>query len=246
LWKIIDYTFNGLILTHIHSFCGNAPFIMKINQSSFLLFLLPAISAALADTTYNGNIDSQVSRETAGNNAHLVDSNIVASNVAKGAPDVPIDGKDGRPHAGPWVETNADRDHKVAKASGDIDSGSRYDTKIPSSEHLSTEEGKVIPHSNGGVMDDPYRPGPREGTRGTEGGVSEKGKENQFVSEKVPGSPKEAPPLPHIETKKLVSSSDDATTGSAIRAAENPGSLGMLEVRLPIPLVRSPLLSKLN
>ncbi|KXG46133.1 Uncharacterized protein family UPF0016 [Penicillium griseofulvum] len=208
---------------------------MKINQSSFLLFLLPAISAALADTTYNDNIDSQVSRETAGNNAHLVDSNIVASNVAKGAPDVPVDGKDGRPHAGPWVETNADRDHKVAKAGGDIDSGSRYDTKIPSSEHLSTEEGKVIPHSNGGVMDDPYRSGPREGTRGTEGGVSEKGKENQLVSEKVPGSPKEAPPLPHIETKKLVSNSDDATTGSAIRAAENPGSLGMLEKPSGLP-----------
>ncbi|KAJ5922110.1 hypothetical protein N7516_009813 [Penicillium verrucosum] len=209
---------------------------MKINQSSFLLFLLPAISAALADTTYNDNIDSRVSRETAGNNARLVDSDIVASNVAKGAPDAPVDGKDGRPHAGPWVETNADRDRKSVKGSEDIDPVSiKYDTKIPSSEHLSTEEGKMIPHSNGGVMDDPHRAGPKEGTRGTEGGVSEKGKEGQLTSEKVPGGPKEAPPLPHSETKKLGSDSDDTATGSGSRSAESPGGLGMLGKPADLP-----------
>ncbi|KAJ5970604.1 uncharacterized protein N7479_000522 [Penicillium vulpinum] len=208
---------------------------MKINQSSFLLFLLPAISAALADT-YNDNIDSRVSREIAGNNARLVDSDIVASNVAKGAPDVPVDGKDGRPHAGPWVETNADRDNKVVKGSDDVDQiSTKYDTKIPSSEHLSTEDGKVIPHSNGGVMDDPYRASPKEGTRGTEGGVSEKGKENQLASEKVPGGPREAPPLPHSETKKVVFDSEDTTTESGSRSAEGPGSLGMLEKPAELP-----------
>jgi hypothetical protein len=36
--------------------------------------------------------------------------------------------------------------------------------------------------SNGGVMDDPHRAGPKEGTRGTEGGVSEKGKEGKLGS----------------------------------------------------------------
>ncbi|KAJ5251934.1 hypothetical protein N7489_002344 [Penicillium chrysogenum] len=209
---------------------------MKINHSSFLLFLLPAISAVLADTTYNDNIDSRVSRETAGNNARLVDSDIVASNVAKGAPDVPVDGKDGRPHAGPWVETNADRDRKGVKGTDDIDSVStKYDTKIPSSEHLSTEEGKMIPHSNGGVMDDPHRAGPKEGTRGTEGGVSEKGKEGKLTSEKAPGGPKEAPPLPHSETKKLGSDSDDTTTGTGSRSAESQGSLGMLGKPADLP-----------
>lgn len=218
-------------------------FIMKINQSSLLLFLLPAISAVLADTTYNDNIDSRVLRETAGDNARLVDSDIVASNVAKGAPDVPVDGKDGRPHAGPWVETNADRDRKGIKGSDDIDTVStKYDTKIPSSEHLSTEEGKMIPHSNGGVMDDPHRAGPKEGTRGMEGGVSEKGKESQLASEKVPGGPKEAPPLPHSETQKLGSDSDDTATGSGSRSAESPGGLGMLGVSLPIYFLESEVL----
>ncbi|KAJ5520060.1 hypothetical protein N7463_000513 [Penicillium fimorum] len=209
---------------------------MKINQSSFLLFLLPAISTVLADTTYNDNIDSRVSRETVGNNARLVDSDIVASNVIKGAPDVPVDGKDGKPHAGPWVETNADRDSKVVKGSDDNDSVStKSDIKFSSSEHLSTEDGKVIPQSNGGVMDDPYRAGPREGTRGTEGGVSEKGKGSQLVSEKVPGGPKEAPPLPHGETKKSISDNEDTTTGSAIRSSEGSGSLGMLEKPSGLP-----------
>lgn len=235
--QIADFNYHSLFLRE------KPPFIMKINQSSFLLFLLPAISAVLADTTYNDNIDSRVSRETAGDNARLVDSEIVASNVAKGAPDVPVDGKDGRPHAGPWVETNGDRDRKGVKGSDDIDPVPiKYDTKIPSSEHLSTEEGKMIPHSNGGVMDDPHRTGPKEGTRGTEGGVSEKGKESQLASEKVPGGPKEAPPLPHSETKKLGSDSDDTTTGSGSRSAEGPGGLGMVGVSLPIYSLESEVL----
>jgi len=141
-----------------------------------------------------------------------------------------VDGKDGRPHAGPWVETGAERDRKSAKVSGDIDQVStKYDSKIPSSEHLSTEDGKIIPHSNSGVMDDPNRAGPREGTRGTEGGVSERKKENQYNAEKVPGGPKEAPPLPHSEEQKLPSDSDSAT-GTGGRTAEGAGTLGTLEV----------------
>ncbi|CAG8888491.1 unnamed protein product [Penicillium salamii] len=206
---------------------------MKINTSPILLFLLPAIAAALTDGTYNDNIDSRVSRETVGTNSRLVDSDTVASNVAKGAPDVPVDGKDGRPHAGPWVETSADRDRKGTKGSDGSDS-TKYDPKIPSSQHLSTEDGKVIPHSNGGVMDDPYRAGPKEGTRGTEGGVSGKGKESQFTSEKVPGGPKEAPPLPNSEAKKLAES-DDIAIGSESRTAGSSGSLGKVEKPADLP-----------
>jgi hypothetical protein len=132
------------------------------------------------------------------------------------------------------VETSGDRDRKSAKGSEDIDQVSaKYDTKIPSSQHISTEDGKVIPHSNGGVMDDPYRAGPKEGTRGTEGGVSEKGKENQYTPEKVPGGPKEAPPLPHSETKKFGSDSDGTASGSGSRSAEGDGALGMIGVSSP-------------
>lgn len=203
---------------------------MKIHLSSpiFLLFL-PALSTAVADIKSDGESEATVSRGLYDLNSRF-DS--LSNNVAKGSLEVPVDGKDGRPHAGPWVETNAERDRKSSKSGDDIDviSG-KLDTKIPSSEYLSTEDGKVIPHSNGGVMDDPHRTGPKEGTRGTEGGVSEKRKESLYRTENVPGVPKEAPPLPHSETQKLSSASDN-TIGSSGRTADDTGNLGKLEVRL--------------
>lgn len=204
---------------------------MKIQlSSSLVLLLLPALTTAAADLK-STKPSTRLSSGSSDLDSRYVDSDsTVSNNAAKGSLDVPVDGKDGRPHAGPWVETNAERDRK-SKGSDDIDLVStNYDLKIPSSEHLSMGEGKVIPHSNGGVMDDPDRAGPKEGTRGTEGGVSEKGKENQYNAEKVPGSPKEAPPLPHSEKQKQ-SFDSDATVGNGGRAANDAGTLGMLEVR---------------
>ena len=85
----------------------------------------------------------------------------------------PIDGKDGRPHTGPFVETSAERDRKKAKESGD-------DDKLSSSEKpLSKPIPSGTPDTNDGVMDDPNRKGPKEGTRGTEGGISEKSREKE-------------------------------------------------------------------
>ena len=206
---------------------------MKIHSSSSLfLLLLPALSSAATNTLSISEPSASASLRTSNLDSRYVDSDSLGSNnVVKGSLDVPVDGKDGRPHAGPWVETNAERDRKSTQGNDDVELVStKYDTKIPSSGHLSTEEGKMIPHSNDGVMDDPHRAGPKEGTRGTEGGVSEKGKENQMSSEKLPGGPKEAPPLPHSETQKLPSDSDEAM-GSSSRIADGAGSLGMLEVR---------------
>lgn len=206
---------------------------MKIHLSSPLfLLLLPALSTAVADIKSDSESGTTVSRGSYDINSRYADTDSLSGNAVKGSLDVPVDGKDGRPHAGPWVETSAERDRKSSKGSDDIDAVSgKFDTKVPSSEHLSTEDGKVIPHSNGGVMDDPHRTGPKEGTRGTEGGVSEKGKESSYITEKVPGVPKEAPPLPHSETQKL-SSANDRTVGASGRTADDTGSLGMLEVSL--------------
>jgi hypothetical protein len=204
---------------------------MKIQFSpSLVLLLLPALTTAAADLNSASQPSARVAGASSDLNSRYVDSDSIASpNAVKGSLDAPVDGKDGRPHAGPWVETNAERDRKSNKGSDDIDLVStKYDLKIPSSEHLSAE-GKVIPHSNGGVMDDPDRAGPKAGTRGTEGGVSEKGKENQYNAEKVPGKPKEALPLPHSEKQKQ-SSDSDATVGTGGRTADEAGTLGMLEV----------------
>ena len=137
------------------------------------------------------------------------------SGASFGSSDAPFDGKDGRPHAGPFVETAAERDRKKAKGNGDDDLPSVTKKPPPSDlkEGPSFKEGwdkEPMPLSNDGVMDDPNRLGPKEGTRGTEGGVSEKSRdrkaqENQIggKSEKKPDAPKEAPPLPHSEQEQI-------------------------------------------
>ena len=122
-----------------------------------------------------------------------------------GTKDAPVDGKDGRPHSGPFVETSAERDRKKAKESGD--DVPKAPVKEVSSKGTSSEDGLKMPETNDGVMDDPNRTGPKEGTRGTEGGISEKTKdskeEKKGDSEKKPDPPKEVPPLPHSEQQKL-------------------------------------------
>ena len=166
------------------------------------------------------------------------------SDTGLGTKDTPLDGKDGRPHQGPFVETNAERERKKAKESGDEEAKkpiSKEETKGSSS-----ADGKDVPETNDGVMDDPNRLGPKEGTRGTEGGISEKnriGKAQDGAAglakpEKKPDPPKEVPPLPHSEQEKL-GKTDAKDTGkknkeSGIEDDEKPKEkqLGGLEVRL--------------
>ena len=91
-----------------------------------------------------------------------------------GTKDAPVDGKDGRPHLGPFVETGAERDRKKAKEAGDDIS-----SKKPPPVDLPAGAPKDTPETNDGVMDDRHRTGPKEGTRGTEGGITEKSKEGK-------------------------------------------------------------------
>ena len=135
-----------------------------------------------------------------------------------GIKDAPVDGKDGRPHEGPFVETAAERDRKKAKDSGDEEKETTVTSRKPAPKDMTKGASYTdgwdshMPESNDGVMDDPHRIGPKEGTRGTEGGISEKNRDKKAQegqpgaqSEKKPDSPKEAPPLPHSEQEKLVS-----------------------------------------
>jgi Ca2+/H+ antiporter, TMEM165/GDT1 family len=115
-----------------------------------------------------------------------------------GTKDAPVDGKDGMPHDGPFVETNAERSRKKSKETGD-------EEIVPTA--LKTAVDKDIPLSNDGVMDDAGRRGPAEGTRGTEGGVS--GKSSSKITDKKPDPPRESPPLPHSETEKLTDKTKD-------------------------------------
>lgn len=204
---------------------------MKFSVSSSLaLLLLPALTVAAADVDSTRQPNSRLSSESSGVDARYVDAEpAIYDTATKGSLDVPVDRMDGKPHAGPWVETTADRDRKT-KSNDGTGAGSAKDTfKASSGNRPGIEAEAAIPNSNGGVMDDPSRPGPKEGTRGTEGGVSEKEKVNQAKSEKVPGSPKEALPLPHSEKQKQ-STDSESMGGSAGRGSDDVSALGMLEV----------------
>ncbi|KAL8706901.1 MAG: hypothetical protein Q9201_000061 [Fulgogasparrea decipioides] len=194
---------------------------MRIRPRSLplLLLLIPCLQH-----TYAIRSSEQVAALAEGRN--LPDetdvSPSVPSTLAKpntdarvGTKDAPVDGKDGRPHQGPFVETSAERDRKKAKESGDDEPVSTA-KKAPTKklEEASYKDGRKmdLPETNDGVMDDPNRTGPKDGTRGTEGGISEKSRDGNIdgetrltksKSEKRPDPPKEAPPLPHGEQEKL-------------------------------------------
>ncbi|KAK5070931.1 GCR1-dependent translation factor 1 [Lithohypha guttulata] len=129
----------------------------------------------------------------------------------------PVDGKDGIPHEGPWVETKADRERKKTKgpAAGKDDGSASERTKAKDGKNRYLKED--IPQSNGGVMDDKSRTGPVEGTRGTEGGITEKSKTKVSVDSdaKTPDAPKEQPPLPHSEKEKMKTTPEEDTSKTA-------------------------------
>lgn len=166
-----------------------------------------------------------------------------------GTKDAPVDGKDGRPHQGPFIETSAERDRKKAKETGDEEPASTA-KKLLDTDKLKEATHKDgwnidLPETNDGVMDDPNRSGPKEGTRGTEGGISGKSRDGKAEGdsglskpEKKPDPPKEAPPLPHGEHEKLNSKdgkespkkAGEAKLGDDGNAMEKPKELGGLEV----------------
>lgn len=201
-------------------------------SSPAVLFLLPAISTAVADLSPNNGVsaDQGLAPRDSTTPDRIVPSiaGLAPKATPKGTLDAPFDGKDGRPHAGPWVETNAERDRKKAGTVKIAEGGSGSEAKPADHQHVGPD-GKPIPHSNDGVMDDPHRTGPKEGTRGTEGGVSEKLKGNTAAGEKTPGSPKEAPPLPHSEQQKL-STTEKTEEGKEAKGSTGKSNLGVLEV----------------
>jgi Ca2+/H+ antiporter, TMEM165/GDT1 family len=164
-----------------------------------LFLLLSILSPSVAKSPSGLEIGTRgllVARDTVVSKANSEQPAGSAQANPVGTKDAPIDGKDGKPHAGPFVETEAERGRKQAKNSADEEPAVN-----PSS--APTKEQADLRPSNDGVMDDPNRMGPKDGTRGTEGGVSEKSKEKKIGEEKRPDPPKEAPPLPHSEQERM-------------------------------------------
>jgi hypothetical protein len=200
-----------------------------------LLLLLPSLATALSAATQD-NSQSTLNKNTQirdsrldPNPSPIVDLN-TKSKYDIGTKDAPVDGKDGKPHAGPFVGT--EKEAKKPKSSSE--DGELVVGKEDVSD-LVKADGIKIPQVNDGVMDDPNRELPKVGTTGTEGGVSEKDKARKAHEgqtgeklEKKPDSPKEAPPLPHSEQTK---SKTDSKSKDLDEDYDDSGeSLGGLEV----------------
>ncbi|KAI1322651.1 UPF0016-domain-containing protein [Xylariaceae sp. FL0255] len=178
---------------------------MKIRQPHTLLLLLPSLALAVSISSSSKNkqsVDYRVSHDASyyDDDALSLDAALGSSSKSKldvGTKLAPVDGVDGVPHEGPFV-TLSDKTSKKGRSSLAADEDASY-TK-------SRSKTRPADDSNDGVMDDPNRKLPKQGTTGTEGGISEKtaarlAKEGRTgeKAENVPETPKEKPPSPHPE-----------------------------------------------
>lgn len=170
-------------------------------------------------------------RKAAADAAAVDAPNSKATRIYKGTEAAPVDGLDGKPHAGPFVD-------RPAEAKGDA-AAAAVKAKPTS---LSNFAGQDIPEKNDGVMNDDTRTPPKKGTTGTEGGISTKDKarkDGDTVAEKTPQTPQKAPTLPHSEEEVMRSSdkskasdkssseeSTDAITGDKVTTAKKGGDYG--------------------
>lgn len=179
-------------------------------HSPLLLLLLPSLASALVPHAIATDLDDSPNAVVAA--PDTAESTAAAPGIKRhGIPtkDAPVDGKDGKPHLGPFVETD-----------GVVTTNSESDKSLPvlkgRPEDPTVVDGKKIPKSNDGVMFDKNREHAQEGTTGLEGGVTEKDKARKAqegrTGEKVvkePEAPKEQPPLPHSEEQKIKGTTKD-------------------------------------
>lgn len=182
----------------------------QTKHSPLLLLLLPSIATALVsrDAVPGSDADKDLA-------ASIRDSDGSKSRPRLSAKDAPVDGKDGKPHLGPFVERDGTATDSAKNELPPLEGRPRDPTMV---------DGKKIPESNDSVMFDKNRERPL-GSTGTEGGVSEKSAARKAHEGKTgekpvvqPEAPKEQPPLPHSEEEKL---GKDAATGGP-RVKEKP------------------------
>lgn len=192
---------------------------MRLRQKRSPLFLL-LISSLAATSALAASLETP-----------SFQSSSISSSSKPGTKDAPVDGKDGRPHEGPFVEVDNLRSSSGSDLKKDLPplEGRPHDPTIV--------DGVKIPDTNDGVMNDPNRAGPKLGTTGTSGGVSEKDQARKAkegaTGEKVenkPEAPKEAPPLPHSEQEKIMGK-ESSTKDRAKADGKSSEDVSGLEVR---------------
>jgi hypothetical protein len=181
--------------------------------SALLLLLLPALvsSAVIEPKAQDGVLAAKAPVAGAVKDYTAITTSNSRAPTGKpvvGTKDAPVDGLDGKPHAGPFVDITPEEKKKPAAVAEDL--VKPLPTSLSKLKGSDATDFDAIPEKNDGVMDDVNRLAPKQGTTGTEGGVTERNKKEKAVqgqtgekAEKKPETPKEAPPLPHSEQELI-------------------------------------------
>ncbi|KAF2398293.1 UPF0016-domain-containing protein [Trichodelitschia bisporula] len=204
-----------------------------------LLLLLPALTASL--TIEGDKLKPDLLKPTKTAAARLsAPSSASGSKYEIGTKDAPVDGLDGKPHAGPFVGSEGKK--KPSNAVEDL-GGVKKPVAGSSRERVLKDKWEVPPHDiPDSVMDDRDRDAPKRGPTGTEGGVSEKDRDRKAKEkeaggkiEKKPDAPKEAPPLPVSEEAKLRKGKGKGRNEKVVSNEEKPADLPDKPHNIPHP-----------
>ena len=188
--------------------------------SPLLVLLVPSLAAAAAlaadasDVPTPTNIAVAREAKEAPPSATDLGAQIAGQKLASlgllGTKDAPVDGMDGKPHTGPFVDSERKKPEPTDTSEELVDTKKQKAPLKGAPSDITMVDGQKIPEVNDGVMNDPERQLPKDGTTGTEGGVSQKDKDRKAQEgqtgerlEKKPDPPKEAPPLPHSEQELI-------------------------------------------
>lgn len=161
---------------------------LRSTRTPLLALLLALCCAAL--TTDNVDLatslllvqtNAQESALASASTASTSMSTLRQARTDVGTKDAPVDGLDGKPHSGPFVD-------------GTTEPAKGKDSTVGATKKADTA---LV---EDGVMNDRNRQLPKKGTTGVEGGVSEKERDKSASSSKAlkkPDSPKEPIPAPH-------------------------------------------------
>lgn len=239
---------------------------MRIRRgASPLLLLIPALLSTAVLALPGADTYNKVGKQADGRDTKIpgipsTDSVTPSSDAAAARAEVvsstnigtkyaPVDGRDGKPHAGPFVDTDKKKTAKEDEEELVTGTAPKKPVLKDAPADPTIVDGKRIPEKNDGIMNDENRQVPKEGTTGTEGGVSQKAKEKSAqekqTGEKVentPVPPKEKPPLPHSEQEKL--SGKDKAQGKDAKLGKDFDEVGGdaseltgLEVLLQAPIL---------
>lgn len=189
-------------------------------RSPLLLILLPTIAQALTiDKSKPGSVEQLKAGESERSAAANAAAIAISGPAGKGTKDAPVDGLDGKPHAGPYIESTKKKQPQQVEDIGSIKGAAGKE--------------KVLSADDDGVMSDVRNHKEVTGPTGTEGGVSQKDKDRlgKEQEEKKPSQPKEAPPRVDNTGKKVPLITDKKEIGDD--KEKKKGAAG-LEVCLPI------------